>query len=167
MAFWIEVRWPMITGDRLDLLYFHKGQYHRAQQMCEGDEVLYYETLKRDRAPKCECSECSRRTECAKLRGSQTIFAHVIVQGKLERRPTEEVRTCGGYKFDRMRRVEVVLPKNENMERPGVKLPRVREVIGNRPMFGMQIPEDEFRRLAAELKQAVERAAGADTSCPQ
>ena len=163
--FWIEVRWPMIPDDRLDLLYFHKGQYHRAQQMREGDEVLYYEALVRDQRKRGDCTDCTWRTTCPKLRGSQTIFAHVIVQGDLEwRRPPLK---CGGYTWDRIRHVELVLPEKQDLKHPGVPLLRVRELIGNRPMFGMEIREQQFRRLAAELKQTVERAPRADTGCPQ
>jgi hypothetical protein len=136
------------------------------------DQVLYYEPLIRDRRDardRRDCTYCTWRTTCPKLRGSQTIFAHVIVRGEIEDRqlgPGEVVR-CGGRTWDRIQRVEVVLPENEDMKHPGVPLSRVREVIGNRPMYGMQITEEQLRQLAAELKQAVERAAGPDTPFPQ
>jgi hypothetical protein len=116
--------------------------------MRRGDSVLYYETLGRPGS---------------NLRGSQTVFAYVIVRGELEcRRPPVE---SGGYTWDRIRRVEVVLPENEDMKHRGVRLPRVLKVLSWKPNArlrrGIRITEEQFRKLAAELKRGMERARGA------
>jgi hypothetical protein len=128
MAYWIEVRWPPIPTDRLSLLYFSQGRsLARSRKMAIGDHVLYYETL--DPRPGTNVS------------GSGTIFAHAQVTGDLAPRPPEEVATFGKYIFTHTRQMSVLrrVPPEH-----GVPLFIVQKVVGNRPMYGMEVPRGQF-----------------------
>lgn len=139
MRYWIEVRWPSIPEDRQDLLYFHQGRsLSRGKTMRDGDQVLYYETLK----PRAGTRE----------RGSGTIYAHAIVGGAITKRPPAEVGVVEGRVFDHSRPARVVRALRPGMKHCGVPLPRVREVLNNRPMYCMEITQEQFRTLAAELE---------------
>ena len=139
MRYWIEVRYPVVAGDFRNVLYFSEGpSYERAMRMSKGDEVLYYETKVRPGAK-------------PGLVGSQTIHGRFVISGDLKRLPPHEWVSVGGrtLEFTRAAEEKVYL----NNKQMGIPLSRVKEVLGNRPMYCMEISKRQFEILADELER--------------